>query len=33
MIRLLPPLTVKEEHIKQFAAALTGALASVKQSA
>jgi len=33
MIRLLPPLTVKEEHLKQFAAALTSALAGAKQSA
>ncbi|MCC7509012.1 MAG: aminotransferase class III-fold pyridoxal phosphate-dependent enzyme [Planctomycetes bacterium] len=32
MIRLLPPLTVKEEHIKKFASALASALASVKQS-
>ncbi|MCB9896289.1 MAG: aminotransferase class III-fold pyridoxal phosphate-dependent enzyme [Planctomycetes bacterium] len=33
MIRLLPPLTVKAEHIKQFADALTKALAGAKQSA
>ena len=33
MIRLLPPLTVKEEHIKQFAEALSGALAAAKQNA
>lgn len=32
MIRLLPPLTVKPEHIKQFAGALTKALEAVKQS-
>jgi acetylornithine/N-succinyldiaminopimelate aminotransferase len=33
MIRLLPPLTVKKEHIQQFAIALTNALAAAKQSA
>lgn len=33
MIRLLPPLTVKEAHIKQFAEALATALAQAKQTA
>jgi acetylornithine/succinyldiaminopimelate/putrescine aminotransferase len=33
MIRLLPPLTIKEEHLRHFADALTKALANVKQPA
>lgn len=32
MLRLLPPLTVKAEHIRQFAAALNEALAAAAQS-
>src|SRR5690606_32248883 len=33
MIRLLPPLTVKEEHLRQFADALAAALAGARQTA
>jgi acetylornithine/succinyldiaminopimelate/putrescine aminotransferase len=33
MIRLLPPLTVKKDHIQQFVTALSSALAAAKQPA